>query len=448
MRWDDPLSKLPNQRTSPCVHEDGAEGVESCSFCRRRKVKCDKMRPCSRCVSSGRHLECMGSDLTDLQQDELVDISEEQDGEIVLPQKRRTPDTSETFYDLPASESFESFAAHSSEQLYVLRPLQTAMHLYLRDPISGQVCSCDHLLPQLLVKAFWQAGYNKTLMVKMFHDMPSPVRTAFFNGLHAIERIATSANMGEFAAMRCQQSAANGHSIFNIDDLRESVSSQANLGYWIMEIDPNTMISSGIATFLNMHPDEMLARLGNCDNWLPHSELEFFGSMAYETVKLLDSRIVRNLRILRRCPRSGKLIDPFLVRLTSMKERDAYGRVTRAMHVLQRLTPEEYDLACINEPETCRPLMDAIGDARGGEELLETANYDSLFTQSFMTLNESVQVEQRGGEIIERNLEELGGRDLTIAGWQGLQHTQQLTAKIQQLFAPFVDFAISKKLLT
>jgi len=394
-------------------------------------VKCDKMRPCSRCVSSGRHLECMGSDLTDLQpEDELVDISEEQDGEIVLPQKRRTPDTSETFYDLPASESFESFAAHSSEQLYVLRPLQTAMHLYLRDPISGQNVDerVERLqLPQLLVKAFWQAGYNKTLMVKMFHDMPSPVRTAFFNGLHAIERIATSANMGEFAAMRCQQSAANGHSIFNIDDLRESVSSQANLGYWIMEIDPNTMvrtkleISSGIATFLNMHPDEMLARLGNCDNWLPHSELEFFGSMAYETVKLLDSRIVRNLRILRRCPRSGKLIDPFLVRLTSMKERDAYGRVTRAMHVLQRLTPEEYDLACINEPETCRPLMDAIGDARGGEELLETANYDSLFTQSFMTLNESVQ---------------------------GLQHTQQLTAKIQQLFAPFVDFAISKKLLT
>ena len=92
--------------------------------------------------------------------------------------------------------------------------------------------------------------------------------------------------------------------------------------------------------------------------------------------------------------------------------------------------------------------MDAIGDARGGEELLESANYDSLFTQSFMTLNESIQVEQRGGEIIDRNLEELGGRDLTLSSWQGLQHMQKLTAKIQQLFAPFVDFAISKKLLT
>ena len=91
-------------------------------------------------------------------------------------------------------------------------------------------------------------------------------------------------------------------------------------------------VSSGIATFLNMHPDEMLSRLGNCDNWLPNSELEFFGSMtcqpereegggeeggergkrgqvddeecdADEIVKLLDSRVVRNLRILRRCPR-------------------------------------------------------------------------------------------------------------------------------------------------
>mmetsp|Transcript_33919 Transcript_33919/g.106349 ORF Transcript_33919/g.106349 Transcript_33919/m.106349 type:complete len:146 (-) Transcript_33919:51-488(-) len=139
-----------------------------------------------------------------------------------------------------------------------------------------------------------------------------------------------------------------------------------------------------------------------------------------EIAKVLDSRIVRNVRMIRRCPRSGKLTDPLLARLISMKERDAHGRVIRVMNVLQRLSPEEYDSACRNEPETCRPLMDCLGDVRGGEELLESANYDSLFTQSFASLNGSAQ---------------------------GLQQAQKLTEKVQQLFAPFVEYATSKGLL-
>ena len=35
-------------------------------------------------------------------------------------------------------------------------------------------------------------------------------------------------------------------------------------------------ISPGIANLLNMHPDEMLARVGNKDTELPNSDLEFF----------------------------------------------------------------------------------------------------------------------------------------------------------------------------
>ncbi|EKX44236.1 hypothetical protein GUITHDRAFT_109695 [Guillardia theta CCMP2712] len=329
----------------------------------------------------------------------------------------------------PMDESLQSSSTDSTLQVNVIRPLQTAMHLYLRDPVSGEVRDA-HLerlrIPRLLIKAFLQVGYNSTLMVKMFHDMPSNVRSAFFHGSNAIELIATSSFMGEFAIMRHQQQASDSKHLFNIDSLRDAVSTEAGLGYWIMEMDPNTMvrtkveISSGIAFFLNMHPEEMLARLGNCDNALPNSELEFFGNMTYEIAKVLDSRIVRNVRMIRRCPRSGKLTDPLLARLISMKERDAHGRVIRVMNVLQRLSPEEYDSACRNEPETCRPLMDCLGDVRGGEELLESANYDSLFTQSFASLNGSAQ---------------------------GLQQAQKLTEKVQQLFAPFVEYATSKGLL-
>mmetsp|Transcript_25789 Transcript_25789/g.84991 ORF Transcript_25789/g.84991 Transcript_25789/m.84991 type:complete len:168 (-) Transcript_25789:40-543(-) len=166
-----------------------------------------------------------------------------------------------------------------------------------------------------------------------------------------------------------------------------------------------------------MHPDEMLARLGNCDNALPHSELEFFGSMTYEIAFMYSSKVVRNLRLLRRDPKSGKLIDPLLVRLTSIKQRDSLGRVIKVMNILHRLTPSEYDQSLLSEPRTCRPLMARVGDQRDGEELLHSANYDSLFSQTFRTMKENVE---------------------------GQRSLMRLEHEVDDLFRPFVEFAAAR----
>mmetsp|Transcript_15870 Transcript_15870/g.53082 ORF Transcript_15870/g.53082 Transcript_15870/m.53082 type:complete len:262 (-) Transcript_15870:99-884(-) len=257
------------------------------------------------------------------------------------------------------------------------------------------------------------------MLTSMFMDMPYSIRSAFDAGLRAIEKIILGGKLAEFTAMRrLEVPVAAGP--YSIERLKETMTWDTSTGYWIMDVDPQTMsrtrleVSSGIATFMNVHPDEMLARVGNCDNPIPQSQLEFFGSITYEIAFMQSSKLVRNLRLVRRCPKSGKLLDPMLCRLTTIRERDSFGRMVRVMNILQRLTPSDYDQELMTKPTTCRPLLWVIGDQRNGDDLLQSANYDYLFSQSFRGMKETME----------------GQRSLL-----------RLQREVSQIFKPFVDFA-------
>ncbi|EKX40356.1 hypothetical protein GUITHDRAFT_113593 [Guillardia theta CCMP2712] len=416
------------------------EPKPSCATCKRRKVKCDKKRPCSTCISLGKQDECVDENEERERVQETAGVLEGDVSENVPSQHLNveTPKSHqravEEFYDnvqdfSPPPESafdlvsyqlgggfdtsswekddernqtvdeikefyfrqldnWDEYEAQSTD--HVWRPLQTAMHLFLWDRATNFGRDIHRIqLSPLILKAIWQAGYSSHM-----------------------------GKFGEFSAMMRSELQEAGP--FDIENLKDTMPLDSNSGYWIMDVDPLTMsrtkleISSGIANFMNMHPDEMLARLGNCDNALPHSELEFFGSMTCPGRKsFAEGKSSAGI------PKSGKLIDPLLVRLTSIKQRDSLGRVIKVMNILHRLTPSEYDQSLLSEPRTCRPLMARVGDQRDGEELLHSANYDSLFSQTFRTMKENVE---------------------------GQRSLMRLEHEVDDLFRPFVEFAAARML--
>eukprot|EP00960_Hanusia_phi_P055716 763046-Hanusia_phi.AAC.3 len=57
------------------------------------------------------------------------------------------------------------------------------------------------------------------------------------------------------------------------------------IGYYAYEWEPSTQrrksvqVSQGLAGFLSMHPEEVMARVGHSDHYLPNSEIEFLGAI-------------------------------------------------------------------------------------------------------------------------------------------------------------------------
>jgi len=296
----------------------------------------------------------------------------------------------------------------------VSRPLQASLHLELPD--MGQRPEAASLrLSQTVMRGVWEAGYSVTGLAKMFNELPASVRSVLDKGLWSMEQIFRHNAQNQQALVRRREAPGD-----NMKLITSLLMKDENIGFWNMDINTETLrrtkleISPGIANLLNMHPDEMLARVGNKDTELPNSDLEFFCTIIYDIISVHHDRMTRYSRLLRRCPRTGKLIDPFLVRVHSIKERNEEGRVFRMWHILERVTPEEYDEARRKNPQICRPLLEQMGDCRGAEELLESANYDNLFNQSFQFMKTTAE---------------------------GQQQLQALTNAVRECFAPFVAAA-------
>uniref|UniRef100_A0A7S4NQ69 Uncharacterized protein n=1 Tax=Guillardia theta TaxID=55529 RepID=A0A7S4NQ69_GUITH len=317
----------------------------------------------------------------------------------------------------PFARTFSPVSPQTSQAVVlssISRPIQASLHLELPD-VGQRPEAASLRLSQTIMRGVWEAGYSVTGLAKMFNELPASVRSVLDKGLWSMEQIFRHNARNQQALVR--RTEPPGESMKLIKSL---LMKDENIGFWNMEINTETLrrtkleISPGIANLLNMHPDEMLARVGNKDTELPNSDLEFFCTIIYDIISLHQDRLTRYSRLLRRCPRTGKLIDPFLVRVHSIKERNEEGRIFRMWHILERVTPDEYDEARRKNPQICRPMLEQMGDCRGAEDLLESANYDNLFNQSFQFMKTTPE---------------------------GQQQLQALANAVKECFAPFVSEA-------
>ncbi|EKX47017.1 hypothetical protein GUITHDRAFT_137976 [Guillardia theta CCMP2712] len=360
----------------------------------------------------------------------------------------------------PFARTFSPVSPQTSQAVVlssISRPIQASLHLELPD-VGQRPEAASLRLSQTIMRGVWEAGYSVTGLAKMFNELPASVRSVLDKGLWSMEQIFRHNARNQQALVR--RTEPPGESMKLIKSL---LMKDENIGFWNMEINTETLrrtkleISPGIANLLNMHPDEMLARVGNKDTELPNSDLEFFCTiicnsspfqlpplpplllllrclsaltgLSDDIISLHQDRLTRYSRLLRRCPRvkrkgrrrrsdgmrqTGKLIDPFLVRVHSIKERNEEGRIFRMWHILERVTPDEYDEARRKNPQICRPMLEQMGDCRGAEDLLESANYDNLFNQSFQFMKTTPE---------------------------GQQQLQALANAVKECFAPFVSEA-------
>jgi hypothetical protein len=121
--------------------------VKSCTECRKRKLKCDRLCPCSQCQKSHRHCKYAAAD---------PDGSDESDGEERRPAKRLSVNR------LPpaalGSEGPPTFAINGSEGLFEelasrLERLEKLVVANSRDSAAGDRLSAPHHSPRIMISA-------------------------------------------------------------------------------------------------------------------------------------------------------------------------------------------------------------------------------------------------------------------------------------------------------
>jgi len=274
----------------------------------------------------------------------------------------------------------------SPGNLRLERPLRARRTLLLQD--MGKARNLQGLkLSHKVIRRLWEAGYNHAALCNLFNNLPRSIRNALDRGLAAMEALANLTPKN----LQMDSSPKEGIECSTVDHI-------TGRAYWSLKFDPDTMkrqsvqVNADLGKFCNMHPDELLGRAGHSEVFMPHSELEFFCATMDDIVNLMQPVVVRYQRFSRY--ENGKIVDIILVKRRSIRFFNAAKQVIRIDHVMEAVSPEEFDAARERDPTVCRPFA-SLGDERSATELIQDGIKDSMFDETFSELASSAQGRRR-----------------------------------------------------
>jgi hypothetical protein len=174
--------------------------------------------------------------------------------------------------------------------------------------------------------------------------------------------------------------------------LAEKYKMTQNVGVYCFEWDPETgsrkkiHISETLCNLLDMHTEELIARAGACEHMLANTETEVLSILLNECTSL-GLCYEHCGRVVLCDPITRKLKRQFLVRRVSLREMDSLGRIVRTIHLIDRITPEQYDEYCL-EKQTKNGRSVLWEEERTGDELFDDAGKDYLFDETLAALTQ------------------------------------------------------------
>jgi hypothetical protein len=178
----------------------------------------------------------------------------------------------------------------------------------------------------------------------------------------------------------------------HIRALTEKYKMTQYVGVYCFEWDPETgsrkkiHISETLCNLLDMHTEELIARVGASEHMLANTEMEVLSILLNEITSLgIFSEHLGRVVI---CdPITRKLKRQFLVRRVALRELDSLGRIVRTIHLIDRITSEQYDEICL-EKQTKNGRNVLWEEDRTGDELLDDAGKDYLFDETLASLTQ------------------------------------------------------------
>ena len=180
---------------------------------------------------------------------------------------------------------------------------------------------------------YLEAGYLAEALVRVFQSMPCELADAMKEGLRALQIIKSAIDGGgpsEHAGEPAQAAVDHGaHLVSTEDALWEA---RTDCGYLRLEWDPVTQqrrraaMNTAFAALNGMHPEEMVARIGNREAPLGRTnDVDFLCCLVHD---LLAAAAARTERYGRVCDARGR---PFLARVISIKDFDSAGRICQVL---------------------------------------------------------------------------------------------------------------------
>lgn len=230
---------------------------KACQNCRRGKLKCDDVRPCTRCIRRGCADTCCDS--TGLR------------GAMTVAAVERPLRFSEVSVDVAAARRFAN-------------------------PVQFRFIQLHRL---------WTSGFNERQLRAVFEECPEPLRSVTAEALDAMavlqaHRMRAMVQQNTAAVVLTSQLEANrpAHNTTEIallDGMKDAGSYR--LTYDAGGQNCQTIsVNQTLATLIGGHREEVLARLANCDLPLPASELEFWCLILWDALHSTDAELTASMR--------------------------------------------------------------------------------------------------------------------------------------------------------
>lgn len=395
----------------PCTYSKVEIGA--CFACIRGKRKCDKQRPCSRCVQRGRPEDCCGPE-KDAADSQSPDSMQAEETRLVILDSQCSGDSNtsptQTDWFLPASPP----------QMDLFVP-----QLPIPFPREGSVESplpFWRKLPPLPVcnypKGFLAmiCAVRSDVLCRMLSNMTPRLREAIRKVFGALDEM-RSTSQGQELLIGPISAASSPCAEEGWTDLRTWQHS-ARCGYAVSTMHPET----GTIGFRNandywidiagMHREEFFARMHNSQLDLASSELRTFCKVIQGALDTLPSMLGGKsgrkteveYRHIRKNWGKGSGGESILTRQsTEFKYRGcSLQTVAQSCTVI---SPEEYDAAASQAPDSCERLAAVVIGRKSGRALLSP---DIIATESFVQLN-ATEEGRRGLDRLADTMEGLFG---------------------------------------
>ena len=360
---------------------------QSCLNCRKSKLKCDKGRPCDRCVRRGTSAICKDTVPPPVSPDvscdspehatSIGDNSSSSDLVVVPRDKRARPmspwetnlfakrfrgsdSSDEDDIQLPHldwlnsdyfsmnTKMFKSQNPILIHPLNVERPLQTNTCINSRFSPSLEVNAFSHMEGLMSIyKRFFAAGYDSIQLLQIFNNLPLHILSIINEGVIAMHKL--SVIWKKYPRDNVTPASPSPQT------LSHDSSSENGLGYFTISWDQQSsartffQVNHSAGALLNLHPEEIVARFGNCEFRMPLTDLEFLAQILSDVLNFQNPKFVTYARLALHTSSSNQFQDALFVRCTRYRLFDSVG-IESHKRYLEFISSEEFERVRLADP--------------------------------------------------------------------------------------------------
>jgi len=342
-----------------CIDEI-KEVATACTLCSKKKVKCDRKRPCGRCIRRGCPDECFGED------------------EVEPKQKHKphgSPVTSTAMVPLASAGQNGDVVDPENPLAFPTDPLTGLAHL-----VGPVYSKADPAWPSSLMRVFNSYRIADEHTLRILRNLPPKLASSVRRVFTTIDKFFSG------SAPRLEEPPSFERKKENVWQHSQRCGMQAvrtDANGWVMaEVDVNSYWT-GVA---GLHREEYMSRCMNGDMNINTSELRHFCKIVFGVKHLLlhQTGNVQNgtnedlqfkpmySRISREWGR-GADGEGLLVRVSTKARLDEEKKWLQVSHTSVVVTPEEYESVRMQSPEQCESYLVPIVGSKSAYQLMDPA---------------------------------------------------------------------------